>query len=519
MRKILFRSLVAAGLLVFSAPFCIFAGSGAGKQEKAVTGSRSFLSLLSDMMLPSIGEVERGIGGDSDKKRGEKEKNGGTGDGFLKKNDEETAGKSLRGGSAASGKKYKVNRLLIVHYSGALVGRAAEYLKSSLDELNKGVADMAVIALNSPGGSDSAMHAVSEAILRSGKPVAVYVYPPGSASYSAGAFIAASASALAMAPDTEIGAASTLKFGDIPIIRDAKALREDKKILSDSLSYLAGIGSVTGRDISPLIKILQEGRCLKAEEAVKLGAADFMAGNIGDLARKLNGLDLKRFGKLDLSSVRIEHRRQSAKDAFLSLISIPDIALLLMAAGVVGIFIEIYSPGLMIPGIVGIISLVTSFYAFQALSANLAGILLVFVSFIFFLLEIKIMSYGLLSVGGAVSLLLGVMLLFDGSAGGLGVSPKMIIITITGIVLIVFVLAYIVFKAQVGRVVTGKEALVGERGVADTGLSPKGKVLVAGELWDAESEDGGTIPAGSEIIVSAVNGFRLRVSRLTERAE
>ena len=194
-------------------------------------------------------------------------------------------------------------------------------------------------------------------------------------------------------------------------------------------------------------------------------------------------------------------------------------ALETMAAGVVGIFIEIYSPGLMIPGIVGIISLVTSFYAFQALSANLAGILLVFVSFIFFLLEIKIMSYGLLSVGGAVSLLLGVMLLFDGSAGGLGVSPKMIIITITGIVLIVFVLAYIVFKAQVGRVVTGKEALVGERGVADTGLSPKGKVLVAGELWDAESEDGGTIPAGSEIIVSAVNGFRLRVSRLTERAE
>jgi len=184
-----------------------------------------------------------------------------------------------------------------------------------------------------------------------------------------------------------------------------------------------------------------------------------------------------------------------------------------MSLGAAGVFIELYNPGLILPGVVGAVSLVMAFYSFQTLSANFAGLALILLGFVFFIAEIKVVSYGLLTLGGALSVILGALMLFNGpSLGGLSVSMNILTSTLICLVAVVAALSWIAMKAQMRRVVTGIESLAGKKGLAKTDLKPSGTVLVEGELWQAESVSG-DIAEGSEIAVTDVEGFKVRVKK------
>jgi membrane-bound serine protease (ClpP class) len=428
------------------------------------------------------------------------------------------AGAERTAAKTAAAKIYEVRTVLVAPYSGVITPAAAEFLGAAVDSVNRpGGADMLVIALDTPGGLDVSMRAIVQAMLASKKPVAVHVSPQGARAASAGVFIALASPLVAMAPGTNIGAAHPVRLGGLPLgggdKKPGKKDPMDDKTLNDATAYIQSIAQKTGRNPQWAIRAVTHSDSIPAQAAVSIGVADFMAADLKEFLTKADGLRAGDFGTLRARSPAVEYFNQTRRQKALAAITNPDIAMILMSLGAAGLFIELYNPGLILPGVVGAVSLVTAFYAFQTLSASSAGIALILLGFVFFIAEIKVLSYGLLTLAGAASILFGALLLFNPQPlGGLSVSIHMILSTIIGLVAVVSALAYVVLRSQMRRVVTGVETLAGKKGLAKTALSPRGTVLVEGELWEAEST-AGDIPAGADVTVTTVEGFKIRVRR------
>lgn len=425
--------------------------------------------------------------------------------------------------AAAPAKKtpavYEVKTVVVAPFSGVITPAAAEFIAGAVDKVNApGGADLLVIALDTPGGLDSSMREIIKAMLASKKPVAVYVSPQGARAASAGVFISLASPLVGMAPGTNIGAAHPVVMGGLPGTGGkekgkgaAKKDPMDEKMLNDAAAYIKSIAQKTGRNADWAIKAVRQSDSIPAEEAVKLGVADFTAAGIDEFLLKADGRKAGDFGALKCANPAVEYFRQTRRQKFLATVTDPNIAMILMSLGAAGLFIELYNPGLILPGVVGAVSLVLAFYSFQTLSANFAGVALILLGFVFFIAEIKVISYGLLTLAGALAVLMGGLMLFNQpSLGGLSVSMSMLITTIIGLVAVVAGVAYIALRAQLNRVVTGIESLKDKRGLAKTALAPKGTVLVEGELWEAESVSG-DIPEGAIVDVTAVEGFKVRV--------
>lgn len=416
----------------------------------------------------------------------------------------------------AQEKTYEVRRVLVAPYSGVITPAAAEFISDAVDKVNApGGADLLVVELDTPGGLDSSMREIIKKMMASSKPVAVYVSPSGARAASAGVFISMASPLVAMAPGTNIGAAHPVELGGLSGALD-KGEKEkspmEEKVLNDASAYMKSITQKTGRNTDWAVTAVRKSVSIPASEAVRNGVADFIAADLGDFLKKADGFKAGDFGRLKLENPSVEYFRQTRRQKFLSTITDPNIAMILMSLGAAGLFIELYNPGLILPGVVGAVSMVLAFYSFQTLSANFAGVALILLGFVFFIAEIKVTSYGLLTLGGAVSILLGGLMLFNKpSMGGLSVSMTMLLSTIIGLIAVVAGVAYVAVRAQLRRVVTGIESLTGKKGLAKTALTPKGRVLVEGELWSAESVSG-DIPEGAEVIVAAVEGFTIRVS-------
>ncbi len=359
------------------------------------------------------------------------------------------------------------------------------------------------------------MRVIIQKMLASKKPVAVYVSPQGARAASAGVFISMASPLVAMAQGTNIGAAHPVMMGAIPRglsgRDDKKKEPMEEKVLNDASAYIKSIAQKTGRNVEWAIKAVAKSDSISAEEAVKIGVADFVAADMNEFLAGIEGRKAGDFGTLRAAKPALEYFRQTRRQKFLATITDPNIAMLLMSLGAAGLFIELYNPGLILPGVVGAVSLVTAFYSFQTLSANFAGVALILLGFVFFIAEIKVLSYGLLTLSGALSILLGGLMLFNRpSMGGLSISMNILLSSITWLIAVVAAVAFIALRAQLRKVVTGIESLTDKRGLARTALTPKGKVLVEGELWDAESVSG-DLPEGAQVEVTAVEGFKIRV--------
>ena len=397
----------------------------------------------------------------------------------------------------------------VVAVNGPINPVTAEYLRRNIHEAAREGEQLLLIEMDTPGGLDSAMRDVVKEIFASPVPVVVYVAPAGARAASAGAVIALAADISAMAPGTNIGAAHPVTIGEKPdTVMEAK-------IVNDAAAYAEGIALKRGRDAVLAQKMVRESLSLSAEKALEGKVIDLLAVDRAELLKKLDGRSLRRDGRetvLRLSGAVVREHAMGTRERILNTISNPNVAYVLLMLGLLGLFFELSNPGVILPGVIGAISLLLAFFAFQTLPVNYAGVLLILLGLILFIAEIKIVSHGMLTVGGVIAMVLGSLLLFESPQPAYRVSWEVIIVT----VLAVSGFALFAVTKAVGvhrrKPTTGMEGLVGESGEAVEELAPEGKVFVRGEYWKAWSDE--PITVGERVVVTEVEGMRLKVRKL-----
>jgi membrane-bound serine protease (ClpP class) len=379
----------------------------------------------------------------------------------------------------------------------------------AIDRAQADRAQALVIQLDTPGGLERSMRSIVQRLLNAEVPVLVFVGPTGARAASAGVFITMAGHVAAMAPATNIGAASPVIMGGSA---DKTLL---KKIENDAAAFIRTIAVERGRNADWAEKAVRQAVSITEREAVKLKVVDFIADSIPDLLDKADG----RVVKLPKGTVTLATRGAPLKpieigfrDRVLNIITDPNVAYILMMLGMLGLFFELSNPGVVLPGVIGGISLILAFFAFQSLPINYAGVLLILFGIVLFIAEIKIVSHGILAIGGIVSMAFGSLMLFDAPEVGFRVS-WWAIVPMVGLTagIFLFVVAAGV-RALTGRPLRGPSGLVGRLGVAKERLAPEGHVLVQGELWRAVV-DGGPLEPGAEVRVLAVDGLTLRVGK------
>ena len=399
----------------------------------------------------------------------------------------------------------------MIEVDGVIHPASSRFIQKAIDEANEDHAEALLIQLDTPGGLMESMRDIIKAMLASDVPVIVYVAPSGSRAGSAGVFITLAAHIAAMAPGTNIGAAHPVTMG-MGQQEDSTGVMEDK-ILNDAVAYIRSIAERRGRNADWAESAVRESASITETEALQKNVIDIIAPSMDSLLVMLDGKEVelplgKR--KLSLRDAEIEEIPMTWRDRFLDVISDPNIAYVLMLLGIYGLFFELYNPGTIVPGVIGGICLILAFFAFQTLPINIAGLLLILLAIVLFLLEIKVTSYGILAIGGTISLILGSVMLIESPIPGLRISWGVILPGVIGTVLFFLVAITLSVRAQRRQPTTGYEGMIGEIGSVVEDLAPKGRVKVHGEIWYAKASSG-TIPAGTEVKVIKVEKMLLTV--------
>jgi membrane-bound serine protease (ClpP class) len=400
-------------------------------------------------------------------------------------------------------------KVISMKIDGTINPVAAGFIHDGIRKAEKENASCLIIHLNTPGGLLKSTRLIVSDILESPVPVVVYVSPAGSQSGSAGVFITLAAHVAAMAPGTNIGAAHpvTLQAPMDSIMGE--------KVTNDAAAFIRSIAEKRNRNIEWAENAVRKSFSYSETEALEDSAIDLIAKNDQELLNLIDGktFDLRTGSKiLQTKTASIETYEMNSFQQFLNIISDPSIAYILLLLGMLGILFEFFTPGAILPGIIGVISLILAYYAMHTLPINFAGLALIIFGIILFILEIKIVSHGMLAIGGIVSLLLGsLMLIKPGSALEQVNLSRSVIISAT-IVAALFFLFIIRFgiKAQNRKPVTGLEALIGETGEVMDILAPTGTVKVQGEVWNAESL-AGTISPGEKVRIKEMKQLKLYV--------
>lgn len=371
----------------------------------------------------------------------------------------------------------------IIEVADAIGPATAEFIKSGIKTAEENKAACIIIELDTPGGLAESMRTIVQQILASQVPVVVFVAPGGARAASAGVMITMAADIAAMAPGTNIGAAHPVGVGGKDI--DGKM---SEKVINDMVAQAKSVAEKRGRNAKWVEDAIRESVSVTETEALKENIIDLVAADTADLIRQLNGRAVKDKGVLKLDNVKRVVLEETLRTKILKTISNPNIAYILMMIGLAGLYFELSHPGAIFPGVIGGIALILAFFALQTLPVNYAGILLIVLAIIFFIMEMKITSYGLLSVAGVVSLLLGSLMLFEGTTPDMELSLQVLLPTIILISGFFVAVASLVFRAQMSKPTTGSMGLVGEVGVVKKALTPEGKVFVHGELWNARAQ-------------------------------
>jgi len=399
--------------------------------------------------------------------------------------------------------------ITVAPVDGDITPVTADYLKKSLHAAAQRGDRLFLIELDTPGGLESSMREIIKEMLASPVPVAVFVAPSGARAGSAGAIITLAADIAAMAPGTNIGAAHPVSFGQAP----DKVMAQ--KILNDSAAYAEGIATRRGRNSVVAVKMVRESASLAADKALSERVIDLMAVDRSDLLRKLEGKVVRRDGNdvpLHLTGVEVTVRPMSSVQNIMEVVSDPDIAYILMIIGILGLMVELANPGVILPGVVGGVSLVLALFGFEALPVNFAGVLLILLAIAFLIAEIKIVSHGMLTVAGVVSLVFGSLMLYDDSDPALRVSWSVIAVAACSLVGFSLFAVSRAVRAHQARPTTGREGLIGETGRAVTDLAPEGKVFVRGEFWNARCDE--PVATGELVEITGIEGMVLTIRRI-----
>ena len=406
---------------------------------------------------------------------------------------------------------FAANQIVVVKIFGAINPAVAEFVSQEIHQANKEQQALIVLNMDTPGGLDTSMRQIIKKIQSSHVPVASYVSPSGSRAASAGTFITIASHIAAMAPGTNIGAAHPVNMmgGN-----NQQESTMDKKVVNDAAAYIRSLAELRNRNSHWAELAVVKSVSISAEEAKRLNVIDLIAGNVKALILAIDGREIQTTsGPMTLKTGRLEivYHEMSPRLKMLDIISNPNVAYVLMMIGVVGLYFEMSNPGLVFPGVIGAVSMVLALYAMQTLPIDYAGLLLVLLGALFFIAEIGVMSYGLLSIAGVVSIFLGSTMLIDSDDPAMQISQSILYPTLG--LTIVFSIGIIVFATQTRNLKKqgGAEGMLGETGIVKENLNPHGRVLVHGELWDAECE--GEIMEGEHVIVESVEGLKVRVKK------
>ncbi len=405
--------------------------------------------------------------------------------------------------------------VVLATYEGVVNPVAAEYVHDAIAFAQTQSASALVVRLDTPGGLDTSMRVIIKDFTGSPVPIIVYVAPSGGRAASAGVFITMAAHIAAMAPGTNIGAAHPVAMGGGEMDKTMK-----EKVENDSVAYIKSIAEQRGRNAAWAEDAVRKSVSVTEKEAVKLKIVDLIADDVPTLLRELDGRPV------NLGSGTVVLRTKDAavvefpmgwRLEMLKALSDPNIAYLLMTIGTIGLLAELYNPGAILPGIVGAISLILAFYSFQSLPVNYAGVLLILLGIVFFILEATVTSFGLLAIGGVISMILGSLMLVKAEAPFLQISWSVILPVVAMAAFFTLFIVGMGLRALKPRPLTGREGMVGLIGVAKTALAPRGQLSVHGELWEAVSEQ--PLQPGDQAEVTRVEGLTLYVKPVSAKKE
>ena len=398
------------------------------------------------------------------------------------------------------------SRVVAVDVDGVVHPITVEIISHALAQAESEGADLVLVRLDTPGGLLEATREIVEKIVASPVPVVTYVTPSGGRAASAGFFILEAGDVAAMAPGTRTGAASPILMGQQmdPVLR--------RKAESDASAALRSIAQRRGRNSELAEKAVLEAKAFTENEALENNLIEMIAPSERELLEKLNGREIVRFSgeeqTLSLEAPVVTDYEKTVRERFMASIADPNIAFVMLIVGALGVYVEFSSPGLIVPGVAGGILLLLGLSALSVLPISWMGAGLLVLAVALFILEAKFASHGILGIGGAVSMVLGALLLVQGPpemrihlATALGVTLPFALIT--------FFLLTLIVRARRNKVVTGRAGMVGELGRAHTALQPEGRVFVHGEFWSAEASE--PVEAGARIRVTEVDGLTLRV--------
>ncbi|HEX9903323.1 MAG TPA: nodulation protein NfeD [Acidobacteriota bacterium] len=389
----------------------------------------------------------------------------------------------------------------------------SEYIRHSLDRAEAESAELFILVLNTPGGLDSSMREIIERVLKARSPVAAYVHPSGGRAASAGFIIGIACDLFVMSPGTNTGAAHPV---GVSLTGQEMDKTMSEKVVQDAASYIRTLAEKRGRNVQMAEEAVRLSRSYTETEALQGGLIDLVAKDVPDLLAQLEGKKIKRFDGeetvLALKGLTVQDVPLSGRQKFLLTISNPNLAYLLLMIGLLGLYFEFANPGAILPGVLGAISLLLAIFAFQILPINYVGLILILLAIVLFILEVKVHSYGMLSVGGILAMIIGSLMLIKAPIPELRPSLRFVIPVALGFALIFVFLVWLVVRSHKARVQTGREGLLGETGLALTDLNLEGKVFVHGEYWKARAEE--PIPKGSKVVISGVlDNLTVRVSR------
>jgi membrane-bound serine protease (ClpP class) len=418
---------------------------------------------------------------------------------------------SLAGGAAA---QEDTPRVLVVELANDINPVTSDYVVDEIERAQAEGYDAVVVELDTPGGLDSAMRDIIKAELASGIPVIVYVAPPGSRAASAGAFITLAADVAAMAPGTNIGSSTPVAVGGGEIPEDL-----NRKVVNDAAAYARELAETHGRNGDWAEQAVRSAANLGASEALEENVIDVVAEDLTTLLEEIDGMRTEPKGLvLNTAGADVERVEMSLWQRILDTLVDPNIIVLLMSLGLLGITIEILNPGLIFPGTVGAISLIVGLFGLQVLPVSWAGLLLMVLAAAFFAAEAFVPSHGALALAGAVSFVVGALMLFDPAGEDYQVSLWVALAVGGTLALLTAVVVTKVVQARRAPPKTGREELVGEVGVVRTALDPAGTVFVHGEIWRAQAA-GGPLDVGETVkVVGIDDGLVLEVARTEEPA-